>query len=54
MEISENEQYNSRKPLGCRKVVLRGEVHSNTGLLQEVRKISNKQPNLTPKVAEKE
>ena len=29
------------------------EVYSNTGLPQEARKISNKQPNLTPKEARK-
>ena len=31
------------------KVVLRGKFYSNAGLLQEVRKISNKQSNPTPK-----
>ena len=32
------------------KAVLRGEVQSNTGLPQKRRKISNKQPNLPPKI----
>lgn len=36
-----------------KKLVLRG-VYSNAGLLQEVRKISNKQSNPTPKGTRKE
>ena len=37
------------EPLGCSKSSLKREVYSNTGLPQEARKPSNKQPNLTPK-----
>ena len=39
------------KPLGCGKSGHKREIYYNTGLLQEARKISNKQPNLTPKGA---
>ena len=35
--------------MGCSKNSSEGEVYSNTSLPQETRKISNKQPNLTPK-----
>ena len=35
--------------MGCSKSNSRREVYSNTILPQETRKISNKQPNLTPK-----
>ena len=41
--------HNGSKPLGCSKNGSKREVYSNTGLPQETRKISNKQPNLTPK-----
>ena len=37
------------KPMGCSKSSSKREVYSNTILPQETRKISNKQPNLTPK-----
>ena len=37
------------KSMGCSKSGIYGEVYSNTGLPQETRKNSNKQPNLTPK-----
>ena len=41
------------KPMGfCKRSAKRG-VHSNTSLLQETRKTSNKQPNLTPKSTRK-
>ena len=40
---------NSPKSLGCSKSCSKREVYSNTGLSQEARKISNKQPNLTLK-----
>ena len=39
--------------MGCRKSSSKREVHSNTILSQEVRKTSNKQPNLTPKTTGK-
>ena len=35
--------------MGCRKSSSKREVYSNTILPQETRRISNKQPNLTPK-----
>ena len=35
--------------MGCSKSSLKREVYSNTILPQETRKISNKQPKLTPK-----
>ena len=35
--------------MGCSKKSFKRELHCNTGLPQETRKISNKQPNLTPK-----
>ena len=37
------------KPMGCSKRSSKREVYSNTILPQETRKVSNKQPNLTPK-----
>ena len=37
------------KPLGCSKSDPKREVYNNTVLPQEARKISNTQPNLTPK-----
>ena len=40
---------NDPKPMGCSKSSSKREVYSNTILPQETRKISNKQPNLTPK-----
>ena len=35
--------------MGSRKSSSKREVYSNTSLPQEIRKISNKQPKLTPK-----
>ena len=35
--------------MGCNKSSSKREVYSNTILLQEIRNISNKQPNLIPK-----
>ena len=35
--------------MGCKKGNSKREVYSNTSLPQEIRKISNKQPNLIPK-----
>ena len=40
---------NDPKRMGCNKSSSKREVYSNTILPQETRKISNKQPNLTPK-----
>ena len=37
------------KPMGCSKSSSKREVYNNKILPQETRKISNKQPNLTPK-----
>ena len=35
--------------MGCSKSSSKGKVYSNTALPQEIRKISNKQSNITPK-----
>ena len=42
-------KHNDPKPMGCSKSSSKRKVYSNTILPQETRKISNKQPNLTPK-----
>ena len=42
-------KHDDLKPIGCSKGSSMREVYSNTSLPQETRKISNKQPNLTPK-----
>ena len=42
-------KHNNPKPMGHSKSISKREVYSNTNLPQETRKISNKQPNLTPK-----
>ena len=46
-EKNENENY--PKSTGCSKSSSKREVHRNTNSPQEIWKISNKQPNLTPK-----
>ena len=47
-------KHSDPKPMGCSKSSSKREVYSNIILPQETRKISNKQPNLTPKAIEKE
>ena len=47
-------KHDDPKPMGCSKSNSKREVYSNTSLPQELRKISNKQPNLMPKATEKE
>ena len=42
-------KHNDPKPMGCSKMSSKTDVNSNTILPQEIRKISSKQPNLTPK-----
>ena len=42
-------KHDNLKPIGHSKTSSNREVYSNTILPQETRKISNKQPNLTPK-----
>ena len=42
-------KHNSPKLMGCIKGTSKMEVYINTILTQEITKISNKQPNLTPK-----
>ena len=42
-------KHDDPKPMGCSKSSSKREVYSNMILPQEIRKISNKQPNLTPK-----
>ena len=39
--------------MGCNKSISKREVYSNTILPQETRKISNRQPNFTPKTTGK-
>ena len=41
------------KPMGCIKNSYKLEVYSNTSIRQEMRKTSNKSPNLTPKATGK-
>ena len=41
--------HNNPKPMGHSEGSFEREVHSNIGLPEEARKISNKQPNPTPK-----
>ena len=53
MEINKNETHNGPKSLGCSKIYSKREVYRNTDLLQEARKISNEQLNLTLKGARK-
>ena len=43
-------KHNDAKPMGCSKSSSKKEFYSNTIPPQETRKISNKQPKLTPKV----
>ena len=47
-------KHDNSKPIGCRKSSSKGEVYSNTILTLtlhlETRKISNRQPNFTPKM----
>ena len=42
-------EHDDPKPMGCSKSSSKRQVYSNTILPQEIRKISNKQPNLTRK-----
>ena len=42
-------KHDDPKPMGYSKISSKREVYSNTILPQEIRKISNKQSNLTPK-----
>ena len=42
-------KHDDPKPMGCSKSSSKREVYSNTILPQKSRKISNKQPKLTPK-----
>ena len=54
LETKDNENTTIQNLWDVAKAVLKREVYSNTILLQETRKIPNKQPNLTPKETEKE
>ena len=53
LEANDNENTTTQNLWDAAKGAMR-EVYSNTILPQETRKISNKQPNLTPKQLEKE
>ena len=46
-------KHNCPNPLGFSKSSSKKEAYSNTGLPQEAREISNKQPDVTPKEARK-
>ena len=51
-KISRNKwqwKHDNSKPMGCSKSSSKREVYSNTILPQETRKLSNRQPNFTPK-----
>ena len=55
-KISRNKwqwKHDNSKPMGCSKSNPKREVYSNTILPQETRKISNRQPNFTPKTTRK-
>ena len=55
-KISRNKwqwKHDNSKPMGCSKSRSMREVYSNTILHQETRKISNRQPNFTPKTTGK-
>ena len=47
--LKTKENKNTPKSVKCSKSGTKKEVYGNTGLPQETRKISNKQPYLTPK-----
>ena len=49
LETNDNEKHNNPNSMGCSKSSSKREVYSNAILPQEIRNISNKQPNLTPK-----
>ena len=49
LEINDNENVTTQKPMRCSKSSPKREVYSNTILPQETRKASNRQPNFTPK-----
>ena len=46
-------KHDNSKPMGCSKSSSKLEVYSNTILPQEIRKMSNRQPNFTPKTTGK-
>ena len=46
-------KHSNPKPVGYCKSSAKGKVHSNTGLPQETKKKSTKEPNSTPKVTRK-
>ena len=48
-ETSANKNTMIKKPMGYSKSSSKREFYSDTSLLQEIRKISSEQPNLTPK-----
>ena len=49
LQTNEKWKHNDPKPIGCSESSSKREVCSDTSLPQEIRKISNKQPNLIPK-----
>ena len=53
LETNDNENMTTQNLWDAAKAVLKREVYSNTILPQETRKISNRQPNFTPKTTGK-
>ena len=51
--MNEKVKHNNHKPMEHYKSSVKGKVHSNTGIHQETRKKSNKQPNSTSKATRK-
>ena len=49
-KITTTPKHNHTKSMGCSKSSPKREFHSDKGLPQKTRKISNKQPNLPPKI----
>ena len=53
LETSDNEKNDNSKPMGCSKSSSKKDIYSHTVLPLEIRKISNGQPNFTPKTTGK-
>ena len=51
LQTNDNEYMRIQKPMGQSKSSSKRDVYSNKILPQETRKISNKQPNITPKAS---
>ena len=56
LKVSRNKwqwKHDNSKSIGCSKSSSKREVHNSTILPQQTRKISNRQPNITPKTTGK-